>query len=136
MGITINKKYFFCLINREDISFHFSLGFTALMRRFTGNKSLNTNKMFATNIFNSSNSLKPNKSETFSSSNEYQKELQSRSYNSEANLTTASNLNPFSIQNDQANNLLILLQGFQMVASRSNVVLFAVDGIVRNIFGL
>ena len=109
------------------------MGFTALMRRFTGNKSLNTNKMFAANFFNS-NSLKNNKSESYLASNEYQKELQSRNYSSEANLATASNLNPFSIQNDQTNNLLILLQGFQMVASRSNVVLFAVGGIVSDFF--
>lgn len=89
--------------------------------------------MFAANFFNS-NSLKNNKSESYLASNEYQKELQSRNYSSEANLATASNLNPFSIQNDQTNNLLILLQGFQMVASRSNVVLFAVGGIVSDFF--
>ena len=111
------------IIHREDISFHFSLGFTALMRRFTGNKSLNTNQMFYTNLFNM-NTQKDKSS----------KELQaSRDYNSDANLvaSASSNLNPFSSsQSDQTNNLLILLQGFQMVASRSNVVLFAVGGIV------
>jgi mitofusin len=115
-----------CSDFREDISFHFSLGFTALMRRFSGNKQFNPNTMFAKNLFNlaSSANQSSNPQDIIN-----QKESQARSYQSDT-----SNLNAFSSvtsnNNDQTNNLLILLQGFQMVASRSNVVLFAVGGIV------
>lgn len=44
---------------------------------------------------------------------------------------SGSNLNSFALPNngDQAGNLLVLLQGFQMATSRSNVVLVAVGGI-------
>jgi hypothetical protein len=106
--------------HREDISFHFSLGFTALMRRFTGNRSLvfphnNTaTKLFANSLFNQ---------KSIAEESIDKKELQSYSQNN-------SNLNSFAFQNDQTNNLLLVLQGFQMVANRSNVVLFAVGGIV------
>jgi mitofusin len=100
-----------CSDFREDISFHFSLGFTALMRRFSGNKSFNSNSIFATNLF----SFNKN-------NNTEQKEYQAAS--------SSSNLNAFANQNDQTNNLLFILQGFQMAASKSNVLLFAVGGIV------
>ena len=83
--------------------------------------------MFYTSLFNLNDQKSNQKTE---------KDLQeSRSYNSESNLaSTSSNLNPFAANNDQTTNLLVLLQGFQMVASRSNVVLFAVGGIVNRIF--
>jgi len=112
-----------CSDFKEDISFHFSLGFTALMRRFTGNRSLvfphnnTTTKLFANGLFNSQKSS--------ADESDQKKELQSYSYQQ-----TSSNLNSFAFQNDQTNNLLLVLQGFQMVANKSNVVLFAVGGIV------
>jgi mitofusin len=110
-----------CSDFREDISFHFSLGFTALMRRFSGNKAFNSNSIFATNLFNLN---KSSQSSSGSGSND-QKEYQAASYQS-----SSSNLNAFALQNEQTNNLLFILQGFQMVASKSNVMLFAVGGIV------
>ncbi len=59
----------------------------------------------------------------------FQKEqlLQQSRYNGSLQ---SSNLNSFSLHNDQTNNLLFVLQGFQMVTSRSNVILVAVGGIV------
>jgi fzo-like conserved region len=47
--------------------------------------------------------------------------------NQQRQLTT--NLNPFG-NSSQATNALVLLQGVQMVASRSNVMLIAVGGVV------
>lgn len=111
---------------REDISFHFSLGFTALMRRFTGNKSFNSGS--SKFLFGGSNA----QSNYFSNQPMDRKEMQSMSMRSfqEATSGGSSNLNPFSYQNDNTSNMIIMLQGMQMVASKSNVVLFAVGGIV------
>ena len=121
--ITDNK-----IFDREDISFHFSLGFTALMRRFTGNK---TNYFFQNNankfLANQHHQLDNNKLNDDEQS--YQKNAASRYQNSVA----TSNLNSFSFPTDQTSNLLVVLQGFQMATSRSNVVLIAVGGIVRTI---
>ncbi|CAF1020744.1 unnamed protein product [Brachionus calyciflorus] len=97
-----------CADFQEDVSFHFSLGFTALMRRFTGNKNFN---MGTTQFFMNSPNL-------FRSQHEERKEVQA---------TSSSNLNPF---HSEQSNFLVLLQGFQMVASKSNVILFAVGGVV------
>lgn len=45
--------------------------------------------------------------------------------------SASSNLNSFALPDvDQASNLLVALQGFQMATSRSNVILIAVGGIV------
>lgn len=102
-----------CADFHEDISFHFSLGFTALMRRFTGNKSFNngTSRFFMSAPF-------------FQSHDDQNKKEQSSRIEQ-----TSSNLNPFH-SDDQSANLLMLMQGAQMLASKSNVVLFAVGGIV------
>ena len=95
------------------------------MRRFTGNRSLvfphnnTTTKLFANSLFNQ---------KAIAEESVQKKELQSYSYQ------TNLNLNSFANQNDQTNNLLLVLQGFQLVANRSNVVLFAVGGIVKIIF--
>lgn len=58
-----------------------------------------------------------------------QKELQARY------TQTNSNLNSFALpnSNSDASNLLVILQGFQMATSRSNVILVAVGGIVSDI---
>ncbi len=42
----------------------------------------------------------------------------------------SSNLNPFGVNSSQATNALVILQGVQMFASRSNVMLIAVGGVV------
>lgn len=97
------------------------MGFTALIRRFTGNKNFlfahnnNTTRLFANNLFNP-------QQQPLITEDPDKKSLQ--------NHQTNSNLNSFAFQNDQTTNLIMILQGFQMVANRSNVVLFAVGGIV------
>ena len=48
--------------------------------------------------------------------------------NQQRQITT--NLNPFSSNNSQATNALLVLQSLQMIASKSNVMLLAVGGIV------
>ena len=55
------------------------------------------------------------------------KEAQALRYNQ-----SGSNLNSFAMQSDNTNHLLIILQGFQMLTSKSNIVLFAAGGIVIN----
>lgn len=94
-----------CADFKEDISFHFSLGFTALMRRFSGNTQFNngTSHFLANSAFN------------FFKSDQTQ---------------TQSNLNTFQNNNNQSDHLLILLQGFQIIANKSNMVMLAVGGIV------
>ena len=95
------------------------------MRRFTGNKNLlfahnnTTTKLFANSLFNQA-SVK-------NFETDQNKELYTTT---NTNNNVNSNLNPFSFQNDQTNNLILALQGFQMIANRSNVVLLAVGGIV------
>ncbi|RNA43638.1 transmembrane GTPase Marf, partial [Brachionus plicatilis] len=93
-----------CADFKEDVNFHFSLGFTALMRRFGGNGDFNhgTSHFFADSAVNF-----------------FKKDQNS----------TQSNLNSFQNSN-QSDNLLLLLQGFQIVANKSNMVLLAVGGIV------
>jgi hypothetical protein len=48
--------------------------------------------------------------------------------NQQRQVTT--NLNPFSSDNSQATNALLMLQGLQMIASKSNFMLLAVGGVV------
>jgi len=97
------------------------------MRRFTGNKHLlfahnnTTTQLFANSLFNNTPAVK---------TDQQQKELYTNITNNNNNNNANSNLNPFSYQNDQTNNLILALQGFQMIANRSNVVLLAVGGIV------
>ncbi len=52
--------------------------------------------------------------------------------NQQRQLAASSNLNPFGSSGDFSTtaNALVALQGIQMVASKSNVMLFAVGGIV------
>jgi hypothetical protein len=97
--------------SREDISFHFSLGFTALMPRFSGNKSFNSSKYFfnANSIFSMSAT---NLNSYASLPNGYMvnKDMQSISILSSSN-ATSSNLNPFGQGAlDNPNNLLLVLQ--------------------------
>ena len=93
-----------CADFKEDINFQFSLGFTALMRRFSGNSDFNhgTSHFFANSAFN---------------------------YFKTDQTSTNSNLDSF-INSNQSGNLLILLQGFQIIANKSNMILLAVGGIV------
>lgn len=95
-----------CADFREDISFHFSLGFTSLMRRFTGNKTFNSapSRFFK------------------DSSNKF---MQQKSHSR----LESSNLAPFQ-PTSQAANFLVMLQGVNLIASKSNVILLAVGGIV------
>jgi hypothetical protein len=93
------------------------------MRRFTGNKANyffqnNANKFLANQHHQLDNKLNDDEQS-------YQKNAASRFQNS------SSNLNSFSFPTDQTSNLLVVLQGFQMATSRSNVILIAVGGIVR-----
>lgn len=76
------------------------------MRRFTGSKSVSSPLKFFTGT---------------SSSIQSSKELQA---------SASSNLNSFAPQQDQGLNLVALIQGAQIVASKSNVILIAVGGIV------
>lgn len=93
-----------CADFKEDISFHFSLGLTALMRRFSGNVDFNhgTTHFFANSAMN---------------------------YFKSDQTSSKSNLNSFN-NSTQSDNLLILLQGFQIIANKSNMILLAVGGIV------
>jgi len=99
------------------------------MKRFTGNRSSsfffqsnNAGKFFQQNL-RQANSLSSNDEIA------YQKELQARSINN------SSSLNSFTNNGGDVSNLLVVLQGFQAVTSRSNVVLVAVGGVVsRNRF--
>lgn len=111
-----------CSDFKEDISFQFSLGFTALLRRFTGNKS--TSLLFQNNATKFMQNF-PQQQQP--GNDQLKKEMMSRKL-------SGSNLNSFALPNngDQAGNLLVLLQGFQMATSRSNVVLVAVGGIVSS----
>lgn len=114
-----------CSDFKEDIGFHFSLGFTALMKRFTGSKSAgllfqnNASKFLQQNLENM-------QAKSSAEEKAYQKEMLTRQ------MSSSSNLNAFAPQqgSDHANNLMIVLQGVQMATSRSNVVLIAVGGIV------
>ncbi len=91
------------------------MGFTALMRRFTGNNTLKTKSFFSTsNLLNFDNDNQ--------SASKIDKDLQSMHNNQ-----VSSNLNSFS---NQTSNLLFLMQGLQIVTSQSNIILFAVGGIV------
>ncbi|RNA43637.1 mitofusin-2 isoform X1 [Brachionus plicatilis] len=94
-----------CADFREDISFHFSLGFTSLMRRFTGNRSFNSGP---SRFF-------------IDTSTKFNQQKQGRH--------ESSNLAPFQSAS-QATNFLVMLQGVNLIASKSNVVLLAVGGIV------
>jgi hypothetical protein len=127
MLYSLLKIRFFYYTFREDISFHFSLGFTALMRRFTGNKTYSS-RFMATRFFQNSNNLVSTQSEESLLGDrqryQYQKEEQQTSINA------SSNLNTFAPQNEQMNNLLVALQGFQIIASKSNVVLIVVGGVM------
>lgn len=112
-----------CSDFKEDISFQFSLGFTALLRRFTGNKS--TSLLFQNNATKFMQNFQQQQQQQQQPGNDQlKKEMMSRQL-------SGSNLNSFALPNngDQAGNLLVLLQGFQMATSRSNVVLVAVGGI-------
>ena len=51
--------------------------------------------------------------------------------NQQRQLTT--NLNPFAVNNSQATNALFILQSVQMFASKSNVMLIAVGGVVSRL---
>lgn len=127
---TIQPYNFSRWILREDISFHFSLGFTALMRRFSGNKSFSSSLFSASSFYHNHQ-----QQHTMPNGMMEKKDLQSNSINHNSN---ASNLNPFgamqttNTNNDfsSSNNMLLVLQGMQMIASKSNVVLIAVSGIV------
>ncbi len=123
-----------CSDFKEDISFHFSLGFTALMKRFTGNRSTsmffqgsNAGKFFQQNLHQSNGTVTGNDERA------YQKELQARY--TQTSVGSVSNMNSFANNGGDVSNLLVVLQGFQTVTSRSNVLLVAVGGIVsRNSF--
>lgn len=110
-----------CSDFKEDISFHFSLGFTALLKRFTGNKPNMFFQSNANKFLNLQGGVQGGHDEKAR-----QKELQARY------TQTNSNLNSFALpnSNSDASNLLVILQGFQMATSRSNVILVAVGGIV------
>jgi hypothetical protein len=89
------------------------------MRRFTGNKSFNSNQLFSTSFL-------LNKRRAINNRYDYDKELQQQPV-----ANTSSNLNAFAFnETDHTGNLLFILQGFQMIASKSNVVMVAVGGIV------
>lgn len=96
-----------CADFREDISFHFSLGFTSLMRRFTGNQTFNSGS--SRFFMNTPNKFMQQKS---------QRKLD------------PSNLTPFGQPTSQATNFLVMLQSVNFIASKSNVILLAVSGIV------
>lgn len=86
------------------------------MRRFTGNNTLRTKPLFSTsNFFSFDNNNN-------ASSSKVDKDLQSMQ-----NTQVSSNLNSFS---SQTSNLLFIMQGLQIVTSQSNIILFAVGGIV------
>ncbi len=122
-----------CADFREDISFHFSLGFTALMRRFTGNKTFNngTTRFF----MNTSNTFfNNNQNNNNNNINQYDKQKMYESGVLNSSSMMSSNLNAFAPPQpsySQANNILLALSGLQMIASKSNIVLVAVGGIVR-----
>ncbi len=114
-----------CSDFREDISFHFSLGFTALMRRFTGNKTFNGS---TTRFFTNAPGM-------FSQQVSNDQKYYDKAYSSES-VNGGSNLNAFAPANQSqgltnATNLLVALQGLQMIANQSNIILIAVGGIVR-----
>ena len=89
------------------------------MRRFTGNNSLKTQSIFSTNFLNYGNSgVSSNQLGT----SMHDKEMQSMHKNQ-----VSSNLNSFS---NQTSNLLFVMQGLQLVTSQSNIILFAVGGVV------
>jgi len=89
------------------------------MRRFTGNKSFNSNQLFSTSFL-------LNRGRTVNNRYNFDKDLQQQSV-----ANTSSNLNAFAFnETDHTGNLLFILQGFQMIASKSNVVMVAVGGIV------
>lgn len=118
---------------REDISFHFSLGFTALMRRFSGNKSFNSSKYFfnANSIFSTSAT---NLNSNTSLPNGYMGNKDMQSMPISSSNATSSNLNPFGQgASDNPNNLLLVLQALQVVTSKSNVILIAIGGIVKHL---
>lgn len=113
-----------CSDFKEDIGFHFSLGFTALVRRFTGNKTAgilfqnNAKKFLQPNLLNKQDI-------------EHNNNIDKTNYHNYSQNSNSSNLNSFVTPDlDQASNLLIALQGIQLVTSRSNVILIAVGGIV------
>ena len=119
--------------SREDISFHFSLGFSALMPRFSGNKSINSSKyFFNANIIFSTSATNLNSYASLPNRYMVNKDMQSMSILSSSN-ATSSNLNPFGQgASDNPNNLLLVLQALQIVTSKSNVILIAVGGIVNH----
>ena len=85
------------------------------MRRFTGNNTLRTKSFFSTSsLLNFDNNNQ--------AASKIDKDLQSMHNNQ-----VSSNLNSFS---NQTSNLLFLMQGLQIVTSQSNIILFAVGGIV------
>jgi hypothetical protein len=99
------------------------------MRRFTGNKSFNggTSRFF----MNAPGAAFFNNQQTSIGD-------QQKYYSNES--ASGSNLNAFapqpaqSQQLSQATNILVVLQGLQMIANQSNIILIAVGGIVRYIF--
>lgn len=94
------------------------------MRRFTGNKTAgilfqnNAKKFLQPNLLNKQDI-------------EHNNNIDKTNYHNYSQNSNSSNLNSFVTPDlDQASNLLIALQGIQLVTSRSNVILIAVGGIV------
>jgi hypothetical protein len=103
------------------------------MRRFTGNKTFNgsTSRFFINppGLFN----------QQASGLNDQQKYYDKAYSNESANNAGGSNLNAFAPSTQSqglshATNFLVALQGMQMIANQSNIILIAVGGIVRNLF--
>lgn len=102
-----------CSDFKEDIRFKFSLGFTSLMARFMGRGQQQQQNSY----------MKP-----FMNIGNVDYKIDAIYENQQRQVTT--NLNPFSSDNSQATNALLMLQGLQMIASKSNFMLLAVGGVV------
>lgn len=111
-----------CADFKEDIRFKFSLGFTALMNRFTGKPMHSYSTAFLTAQSQNSSSFFANHSNTIDGKIDPIYENQQRQL--------SSNLNPFVSNTSQAANALLMLQSFQIIASKSNFMLLAVGGVV------
>lgn len=111
-----------CSDFKEDIRFRFSLGFTALMSRFMGVNGVQQSGV--TSIFRTSFLSGASATGDFASKADPIYENQQRQM--------STNLNPFGGAGGESatTNALIALQGLQVVASKSNMMLVAVGGIV------
>lgn len=87
------------------------------MTRFMGRQQANS---YMKPFMNASKSIGGNESVDYKIDAIYE--------NQQRQLTT--NLNPFSSNNSQATNALLVLQGVQMFASKSNIMLLAAGGVV------